>query len=124
MSHGHLAFYGAYVSLNLAFITYAMPKLLGREPYNQVLNMIAFWVMGAAMVFMTFALTFAGAVQTHLQRVRGENFMDVQDELYLFFVMREIAGLILVAGVALYLYSVFVPRSQEVISPAAKQPAE
>ena len=124
MSHGHLAFFGAYVSLNLAFIAYAMPQLLNREPYNQVLNMISFWLQAGGMTFMTFALTFAGAVQTHLQRVRGENFMDVQDELYLFYVMREIAGLILVAGVALYLYSVFVPRSQEVISPATKQPAE
>ncbi len=121
MSHGHLAFYGAYVSLNLAFITYAMPKFLGREPYNQVLNMIAFWVMGAAMVFMTFALTFAGAVQTHLQRVRGENFMDVQDELVLFYLFREGAGIVLLVGVAMYLYAVFVPREQEII---ARAPAE
>ncbi len=124
MSHGHLAFFGAYVSLNLAFITYAMPKLLGREPYNQVLNMLAFWLQAGGITFMTFALTFAGAVQTHLQRVRGENFMDVQDELYLFFVMREISGFILVAGVLLYLYAVFMPRKGEVISPAARQPAE
>ncbi len=124
MSHGHLAFFGAYVSLNLAFITYAMPYLLNREPYNQVLNMISFWLMAGGITFMTFALTFAGAVQTHLQRVRGENFMDVQDELYLFYVMREIAGIILVIGVGLYLYSVFVPRKEEVIAPAARQPAE
>ncbi len=124
MSHGHLAFFGAYVSLNLAFIAYAMPKLLNREPYNQVLIMISFWLQAGGITFMTFALTFAGAVQTHLQRVRGEAFMDVQDELYLFFVMREIAGLILVAGVALYLYSIFVPRKSEIIAPAAQQPAE
>jgi len=123
MSHGHLAFYGAYVCLNLAFITYAMPKLLGREPYNQVLNMISFWVMTGAMAFITFALTFAGAVQTHLQRVRGENFMDVQDELTLFYLLREGAGVVVLIAVGLYLYSVFVPREKEVISPAA-HPAE
>jgi len=124
MSHGHLAFFGAYVSLNLAFITYAMPYMLNREPYNQVLNMVSFWLMAGGITFMTFALTFAGAVQTHLQRVRGENFMDVQDELTLFYIMRELAGVILVIGVAVYLYSVFVPRKEEVIAPAAKQPAE
>ncbi len=123
MSHGHLAFYGAYVCLNLAFITYAMPKLLGREPYNQVLNMISFWTMSGAMAFITFALTFAGAVQTHLQRVRGENFMDVQDELTLFYLFREGAGVVVLLAVGLYLYSVFVPREKEVISPAA-HPAE
>ena len=44
-AHGHLAFYGAYVMLNLAIITYAMPQLRGRAPYNQVLNMGSFWMM-------------------------------------------------------------------------------
>ncbi len=121
MSHGHLAFFGAYVCINLAFITYAMPKLLGREPYNQVLNMVSFWVMSGAMAFITFALTFAGAVQVHLQRVRGENFMDVQDELGLFYLLREGAGVVVLIAVILYLYTIFVPREQEVI---ASQPAE
>ena len=48
-AHGHLAFFGAYVSLNLAVMTYAVPYLLGRQPYNQVLNMLSFWVMSSAM---------------------------------------------------------------------------
>ena len=121
MSHGHLAFYGAYVCINLAFITYAMPKLLGREPYNQVLNMVSFWVMSGAMAFITFALTFAGAVQVHLQRVRGESFMDVQDELGLFYLLREGAGIVVLIAVLLYLYTVFVPRAEEAI---AQAPAE
>ena len=34
-AHGHLAFYGAYAMVNLAMITYAMPPLLERAPYNQ-----------------------------------------------------------------------------------------
>ena len=71
-AHGHLAFFGAYVMLNLAMITYAMPVLRGREPYNQVLNMASFWLMTSGMAFMTFTLTFAGVVQTHLQRVMGD----------------------------------------------------
>ena len=48
-AHGHLAFYGAYVMLNLAMITFAMPVLRGREPYNQVLNMASFWLMTSGM---------------------------------------------------------------------------
>jgi nitric oxide reductase subunit B len=31
-AHGHLAFYGAYVAMNLAIITYAMPLLRGARP--------------------------------------------------------------------------------------------
>ena len=44
-AHGHLAFFGAYVSLNLAIFSYAMPILRNRDPYNQVLNMASFWLM-------------------------------------------------------------------------------
>ena len=58
-AHGHLAFYGAYVCLNLALFTYALPILRQRDPYNQVLNMAAFWLMSGGMLFMTFVLTFA-----------------------------------------------------------------
>lgn len=115
-AHGHLAFFGAYVSLNLAIMSYAMPILKNRDPYNQVLNMVSFWLMSSGMVFMTFVLTFAGTVQTHLQRVRGEDFMSVQDELAVFFWMRLGAGIFVVIGVLLFLYAVFVPRKEVIES--------
>lgn len=118
-AHGHLAFYGAYVCLNLAIITYAMPHLKNRTPYNQVLNMAAFWLMSGGMAFMTFTLTFAGVVQTHLQRVNGEYFMDVQDQLALFFWMRFGSGVAVVIGALIFLYAVLVPR-KEVVTPGMK----
>ena len=123
-AHGHLAFYGAYVALNLAIISYAMPILRGRDPFNQVLNMASFWLMSGGMVFMTFTLTFAGTVQTHLQRVMGEGFMDVQDQLWIFFAMRFGSGVAVVLGAVLFIYAVLVPR-KEVIQPGmAETPAE
>jgi nitric oxide reductase subunit B len=115
-AHGHLAFYGAYVSLNLAIISYAMPHLRGRDPYNQVLNMASFWLMSGGVVFMTVVLTFAGALQTHLQRVNGEAFMDVQDQLWIFYAMRFGAGVAVVLGAVLFIYSVAFPR-REMIEP-------
>ncbi len=121
-AHGHLAFFGAYVSLNLAIFTYAMPYLRGREPYNQVLNMVSFWLMAGGMAFMTFTLTFAGVVQTHLQRVNGEYFMDVQEQLHVFYLMRLGAGIVVVLGALVFIYAVLVPRTRELI--AAPQPAE
>ncbi len=123
-AHGHLAFFGAYVALNLAMVTYAMPNLMGRAPYNQVLNMVSFWLMSSGMAFMTFTLTFAGVVQTHMQRVKGENFMDVQDELALFYDMRLLAGVVVVIGAYIFLYSIFVPRTSEVIAKSTPAPAE
>jgi nitric oxide reductase subunit B len=115
-AHGHLAFFGAYVALNLAIISYAMPQLLGRDPYNQVLNMASFWLMSSGMVFMTVTLTLAGTVQTHLQRVNGESFMLVQEQLWLFYVMRFGSGVAVVLGALLFLYAVLRPR-KEIVTP-------
>ena len=122
-AHGHLAFYGAYVSLNIAIFTYAMPLLRGRDPYNQVLNMAAFWLMSGGMVFMTFVLTFAGTIQTHLQRVMGQYYMEVQDQIAIFYWMRFGAGVVVFLGVLLLIYSLAVPR-REIISAEPSVAAE
>ncbi|KPN64739.1 nitric oxide reductase, NorB subunit apoprotein [Aliiroseovarius crassostreae] len=121
-AHGHLAFYGAYVSMNLAIFTYAMPILRGRDPYNQVLNMVSFWLMTGGMAFMTFVLTFAGTIQTHLQRVMGENFMDVQESLGLFYLMRWGSGVAVVLGALLFIYAQLAPR-REVIEKGTTEEA-
>ncbi len=124
-AHGHLAFFGAYVSLNLAMMSYAVPYLLGRQPYNQVLNMLSFWVMSSAMAFMTFTLTFAGVVQTHLQRVLGQDYMSTQDQLQLFYVLRLGSGVFVVIGALMWLWSMFGPVKAEIVSrDGAAQPAE
>jgi nitric oxide reductase subunit B len=122
-AHGHLAFFGAYVSLNLAIFTYAMPILKNRDPYNQVLNMGSFWLMSGGMAFMTFTLTFAGVVQTHMQRVLGEYYMDVQDQLAIFYIMRFGSGVAVVLGALVFIYAVLMPR-REVVSRSASVAAE
>ncbi len=65
---------------------------------------------------MTFVLTFAGTVQTHLQRVMGENFMDIQEGLNLFYVMRWGSGLCVVAGAILFIYAQLAPRKEIIAS--------
>jgi nitric oxide reductase subunit B len=113
-AHGHLAFYGAYVMLVLAIITYAMPQIRRIQPYNQVLNMWAFWIMTSAMAFMTFTLTFAGVVQVHLQRVMGMTFMEVQSQIEMFYVMRLGAGVVVVIAALMFLYAIFGPTREQV----------
>ncbi len=122
-AHGHMAFYGAYVMLNLAFFTYALPQLRNVQPYNQILNMWSFWVMTAAMAFMTFTLTFAGVLQTHLQRVVGMGFMEIQQQLGLFYWMRLLAGAVFLVGALVYLYAALGPASKQVSPSATLQPA-
>ncbi len=119
-AHGHLAFYGAYVMLMLGIITYAMPQIRRSQPYNQVLNMWGFWIMTSAMCFMTFTLTFAGVVQTHLQRVLGMNFMQVQSQLDLFYIMRLGTGVAVTVAAIMLIYSFFGPVREQV--PASSRP--
>jgi nitric oxide reductase subunit B len=124
LAHGHLAFFGAYVMLNLAIICYAMPQLRRQQPYNQVLNQWSFWIMTAAMSVMTFALTFAGVVQVHMQRVLGVNFMETQGHLELFYIIRLGSGIAVLIAVAMFLYAVFGPaHSQAAATQARPAPA-
>ena len=78
--------------------------------------MASFWLMSGGMLFMTVTLTFAGTVQTHLQRVNGEYFMDVQDQLWIFFVMRFGSGVAVVLGALLFIYAILAP-SREIVTP-------
>ena len=120
-AHGHLAFFGAYVMINLSVISYAMPSLRNLAPYNQVLNMWSFWIMTSAMAFMTFTLTFAGVVQIHLQRVMGMTYMEVQEQLALFYWMRLGAGAFVAISALMFVYAQFGPARVQV--PRARQPS-
>ncbi len=122
-AHGHLAFFGAYVMLNLAVMAYAIPELKNRAPYNQWLSIASFWLMVPAMMVMTFALTFAGVVQAHLQRVLGQSFMDVQDQIALFYWIRLGSGVVVVISALMFVWAVLVPR-RERSADAIAQPAE
>lgn len=119
-AHGHMAFYGAYAMIVLAIISYAMPLLRGQKEANneraQVVEMWSFWLMTVAMVFITLFLTGAGVLQTWLQRVaeNPEPFMVVQDKIALFYWMREIAGVVFLIGMIVYLLSFFVKGGEQV----------
>jgi nitric oxide reductase subunit B len=113
-AHGHMAFYGAYAMIVLAIISYAMPMLRGRSAANsvssQVLEMWSFWLMTVSMVFITLFLTGAGILQTWMQRISETPmaFMQVQDKIEIFYWMREIAGVVFLIGIIVYVLSFFV----------------
>ncbi|HEY9150659.1 MAG: cbb3-type cytochrome c oxidase subunit I [Gammaproteobacteria bacterium] len=117
-AHGHLAFYGAYVMIVLTMISYAMPLMRGRAAANsnksQVVEMWSFWLMTVSMVFITLFLTGAGILQVWLQRYSEDPqpFMVVQEKIALFYWMREVAGVIFLIGLLLYIASFFVGRNE------------
>ncbi|MBK1684019.1 cbb3-type cytochrome c oxidase subunit I [Rhodoferax fermentans] len=120
-AHGHLAFYGAYVLVVIAMISYAMPTLRGFEANNrraQAFEMWSFWIMSISMGLMVLALTGAGILQVWLQRMPTDgsamSFMATQDQLRFFYWLRVGGGVGFLAGLLTYLYSFFAaPGSQD-----------
>jgi nitric oxide reductase subunit B len=103
-AHGHLAFYGAYVLVVIAMISYAMPLLRGREANcrrAQAWEMWSFWIMTIGMGVMVLALTGAGILQVWLQRMPTEGamgFMATQDQLRFFYWVRVGGGVMFLGG--------------------------
>ena len=95
-------------------ISYAMPMLRGRDVANsgksQVVEMWSFWLMTVSMVFITLFLTAAGVLQTYIQRYTDDPqpFMAVQDKIEIFYWMREVAGVVFMVGLILYVISFYV----------------
>ncbi len=113
-AHGHLAFYGAYVLVVIAMISYAMPILRGREANPrraQAFEMWSFWIMTIGMGVMVLALTGAGILQVWLQRIPTEgamSFMATQDQLRFFYWVRVAGGVMFLGGLLVYLASFFI----------------
>ncbi len=111
-AHGHMAFYGAYVMVVLTMISYAMPIIRGRAANSnraQVVEMWSFWLMTVSIVFITLFLTAAGILQVWLQRVSDNPlpFMVAQEQVSLFYWMREWAGVVFLIGLVVYIWSFF-----------------
>jgi nitric oxide reductase subunit B len=121
-AHGHMAFYGAYVMIVITMISYAMPMIRGRTAANsnksQVMEMWSFWLMTVSMVFITLFLTGAGILQVWLQRYSDapQAFMVVQEKIELFYWMREVAGVVFLAGLIVYIVSFFVKGEEATVS--------
>jgi nitric oxide reductase subunit B len=118
-AHGHLAFYGAYVLVVIAIISYAMPVLRGREANSrraQAVEMWSFWIMTIGMAVMVLALTGAGILQVWLQRLPTTGalpFMAVQEQMGFFYWMRVFGGLGFLVGLLMYLASFFIGGEAE-----------
>jgi len=112
-AHGHMAFYGAYAMVTLTMISYTMPLMRGRPANSnaaQRVEMWSFWLMTISMVLITLFLTAAGILQVWLQRVSATPmpFMAAQDQVALFYWMREVAGVVFLIGILMYIASFFI----------------
>jgi nitric oxide reductase subunit B len=101
VAHGHIAFFGAYVLLNLMFFYYAMPKLKGLTAFNERRGTLAFWWLSLTMITMTLAFSIAGVLQTYIERVMGLGYMTAQAQMRFWFAILVVLGLTFLSGVIL-----------------------
>lgn len=105
--HGHLAFWGAYGMLVLGMITYAMPLITGRKMYTKPSASYAFWLSNIGMIGMTTAFAAAGVTQVYLERKVGMDFIDVQQEMEVHFLILIGAASIFTLGIIMYIINFF-----------------
>jgi nitric oxide reductase subunit B len=110
VSHGHLAFFGAYALLNLTVFYYALPKLRGIENFRQALGIWAFWITSVAMLVLGLAFGVAGVLQTYLERILGLGYMPAQAQMQFWFKVAIASGLAFFLGVALFIYDLLGMR--------------
>ena len=103
VSHGHLAFFGAYALLNLSFFYFAIPRLKGLPDgrYDERAGRWGFWLQTLGIVGMSLAFAVAGVLQTYLERIRGEPYMVAQQPMRFWMLIVVLHGLMVVAGVFL-----------------------
>ena len=106
--HGHAAFYGAYVMIVLAMISYALPAMCpGRSEKGSALGYWAFWLQVGGMFGMTLAFATAGIGQVYLERIMGLGYLDTQLKIQIHFVMLTATASIFTIGVGLFIYDFF-----------------
>jgi len=101
--HGHLAFWGAYGMIVLAIISYSLPNMTGRKLYDSSRGRMAFWLANIGMVGMTVAFGVAGVAQVYLERKFKMDFMLVQKEIAIHFVVLVLCASIFATGIILYI---------------------
>ncbi|HEX7125618.1 MAG TPA: cbb3-type cytochrome c oxidase subunit I [Thermodesulfobacteriota bacterium] len=122
--HGHMAFFGAYVMIVLAMITYALPGLTGDrdEDRENSVGLWAFWLQSGGMFGMTMAFAAAGMTQTYLERILSIGYLDTQAKLQVHFIMLVITGAVFVLGVALFLWDFFFLAGRPVAAASPARP--
>lgn len=101
--HGHYAFWGAYAMIVLAIISYAMPNMTGRKLYDSTRGHMAFWLSNIGMLGMTVAFGVAGVAQVYMERKMKMDFMDVQNEISIHFVVLLLCASLFATGITLYI---------------------
>jgi nitric oxide reductase subunit B len=125
VSHGHLAFYGAYALVNLSFFYFAIPRLrrFPTDEYRSTLGHWAFWVMSLSLLGMSLAFAVAGVLQSYLERAQGQPYMVAQQPIRFWMFVAFLHGLGVLAGAVMAIVHLLTLRPEARAGPAAVEGA-
>ena len=106
-SHGHFAFFGAYVMLNITMMYFPTPQIRGVRTFDQGLGRKAFWFMNFFMILIALSLAIAGIVQVYFQRVLGMDYLTSQEFMKLWYAVFWTSAWGFAAGVVMFLIDFF-----------------
>lgn len=106
--HGHAAFYGAYVMIVLAMISYTLPEVSrDRDERGSSVGYWAFWLQVTGMFGMTLSFATAGIGQVYLERILGLGYLDTQLKIQVHFLMLIATAAMFIVGAGLFIWDFF-----------------
>ncbi len=110
VSHGHMAFFGAYALLNLTVFYYALPQFKNIRRYQEKLGQWGFWTMAVSMFFLCLVFGVAGILQTYLERFLDIGYSTAQMTMMFWFKAALFFGAIFLIGAVMTVYHLFTLR--------------
>ncbi len=107
VSHGHMAFFGAYALVNLMIYYYALPQFKGIRRYEEKLGQWGFWNMCLSMFFLCLIFLIAGVLQTYLERFLDIGYMTAHSVMMFWFKIALGIGVWFLAGVLMTVWHLF-----------------
>ncbi|MBI1920430.1 MAG: cbb3-type cytochrome c oxidase subunit I [Geobacter sp.] len=113
VSHGHMAFFGAYVLLNLTIYYFAFPRFRNIRKYNDRLGKWGFWTMSISMFFLSLVFGVAGILQTYLERLLDIGYSTAHLNMMFWFRIALGIGIVFLGGVVITVWHLFTLKPVE-----------
>jgi nitric oxide reductase subunit B len=113
VSHGHMAFFGAYGLLNLTIFYFALPRLKGIRKYRDTAGIWGFWIMVIAMFFLGLVFGVAGILQTYLERFLDIGYSTAHITMMFWFRIAFGIGIVFLCGVLTTVWHLFTIKPLE-----------
>ncbi len=114
VSHGHMAFFGAYGLLNLTIFYFALPRMKNIRKYRDTAGKWGFWIMVVSMFFLGLTFGVAGILQTYLERFLDIGYSTAHITMMFWFRIAFAIGVAFLCGALITVWHLFTLKAVEV----------